>query len=202
MQWTMKTVDKAVWDLIHERQANPTDTDDLLNLLLQRQPTRRARCRSSASATRSRRSCSPGHETTANALAWMWYLLALNPEARDRMLEEVDAVLGDRRPTVDDIPQLPWTTACFQEAMRFYPPAWVIPRTCVEDDVIDGHRIPKGATVVIPMLHDAPRRALLARPRGLRPDALPGRERARAPSLGLRAVRRRASASASGRASR
>ena len=61
-----------------------------------------------------------GHETTANALAWMWYLLALNTDARDRMLAEVDAVLGDRRPTVDDLAQLPWTTACFQEAMRYF----------------------------------------------------------------------------------
>ena len=99
-----------------------------------------------------------GHETTANALTWMWYLLALNTEARDRMLDEIDAVLDGRRPTVDDIPALPWTTACFQEAMRFYPPAWAIPRTAVEEDVIDGHRIPKGATVVIPvhtLHHDA-----------------------------------------------
>ena len=56
-----------------------------------------------------------GHETTANALAWTWYLLALNPDARDRMLAEIDSVLGGRRPTLDDLPQLPWTTACFQE---------------------------------------------------------------------------------------
>ena len=92
-----------------------------------------------------------GHETTANALSWMWYLLALNPEARERMLSEVDAVLGDRRPTVQDIPRLGWTTACFQEAMRMFPPAWIIPRTAVEDDEIDGHRIPHGSTVLIPI---------------------------------------------------
>jgi cytochrome P450 len=158
MQWTMKTVDDAVWDLIHERQANPTEADDLLNLLLHASddegtlPLKRVRDEVTTFML-------AGHETTANALVWMWYLLALNTGARDRMLEEIDTVLGDRRPTVDDIAALPWTTACFQEAMRFYPPAWVIPRTAVEDDVIDGHRIPKGATVVMPVhtLHHDPR---------------------------------------------
>jgi cytochrome P450 len=150
MQYTMKTVDTAVWDLIHERQANPTDTDDLLNLLLRASdeegtlPLRRVRDEVTTFML-------AGHETTANALTWMWYLLALNVDARERMLEEIDVVLHGRRPTVDDIAALPWTTACFQEAMRFFPPAWVIPRTAIEDDEIDGHRIPKGATVVIPI---------------------------------------------------
>jgi cytochrome P450 len=67
-------------------------------------------------------------------------------------------VLGDRRPTIDDVANLRWTTACFQEAMRIFSPAWVIPRKCVQDDVIDGHRIPRGATVLIPinsLHHDA-----------------------------------------------
>ena len=92
-----------------------------------------------------------GHETTANALSWMWYLLALNPDARERMLAEVDEVLSDRRPTFEDVAKLPWTAACFQEAMRVFPPAWVLPRICIEDDVIDGHRIKRGSTILIPI---------------------------------------------------
>lgn len=150
LQWVMRTVDEAVWDVIHDRQEHPTDTDDLLNLLLSaeddagRLPLKRVRDEATTFML-------AGHETTANALAWMWYLLALNADARDRMLAEVDAVVGDRRPTVDDVAHLPWTTACFQEAMRFYPPAWMIPRTAIADDEIDGHRIPKGATVMIPI---------------------------------------------------
>jgi cytochrome P450 len=150
MQWAMRTVDEAIWALVTDRKANPTDGDDLLNLLLAAHederglPLRRVRDEATTFML-------AGHETTANALAWMWYLLALNPDARDRMLAEVDEVLGDRRPTVDDVQALPWTTACFQEAMRYYPPAWVIPRLAIEDDVIDGHRIPKGSKVVIPI---------------------------------------------------
>jgi cytochrome P450 len=81
----------------------------------------------------------------------MWYLLAINSDARERMFAEIDTVLGDRRPTFEDAHKLPWTTACFQEAMRMFSPAWVIPRKCVRDDVIDGHRIPKGSTVLIPI---------------------------------------------------
>lgn len=149
-QWALRTIDKTVWDTIHHRQANPVEVDDLLGLLL-----RASDEEGSLSLKRVRDEATTfmlaGHETTANALAWMWYLLALNTDARDRMLEEVDEVLGRRRPTVGDLRDLPWTTACFQEAMRVFPPAWVIPRQCVKEDVIDGHRIPKGATVMIPV---------------------------------------------------
>jgi cytochrome P450 len=150
--WALKAIDKTVWDTIHHRQANPVDTPDLLGLLLHASDDE-----GSLSLKRVRDEATTfmlaGHETTANALAWMWYLLALNPDARDRMLIEVDTVLEGRRPTVADLRALPWTTACFQEAMRVMPPAWVIPRECVQDDEIDGHRIPKGATVVIPVHH-------------------------------------------------
>jgi len=150
VQWVMHSVDDAVWSLIDERRSNPTDSGDLLNLLLGaedehgRLPLRRVRDEVTTFML-------AGHETTANALAWMWYLLAQNPEARERMLDEVDRVLGARTPSVEDLPDLVWTTACFQEAMRLYPPAWSIPRTAIAEDSIGGHRIPRGATVIIPV---------------------------------------------------
>jgi cytochrome P450 len=146
LQWVSRTVDDAVWGLINDRRANPTDSDDMLNLLLSvdELPLRRVRDEVTTFML-------AGHETTANALAWMWFLLAQHPQARDQLLAEVDDVLGDRRPTVDDIAGLPWTTACFQEAMRVYPPAWAIPRVCVEEDELAGERIPKGATVIVPV---------------------------------------------------
>jgi cytochrome P450 len=147
----MRTVDQMVWDVIHDRQAHPSDAEDVLGLLLsvrdesgETLPLRRVRDEAATFML-------AGHETTANALSWMWYLLALNPDARERMLAEVDAVLGDRRPSFEDVARLPWTAACVQEAMRVYSPAWVVPRLCVEDDVIDGHRIRRGSTVLIPI---------------------------------------------------
>ncbi len=150
VQRVMRTVDESVWDLINDRRANPTEGDDLLNLLLGvddpehgKLPLKRVRDEVTTFML-------AGHETTANALAWMWYLLALNPDARERMLSEVDGLAG-RRPTVEDVRAMPWTNACFQEAMRLFPPAWVIPRVANRDDVIDGHRIPKGSTVIVPI---------------------------------------------------
>ncbi|HEX6390913.1 MAG TPA: cytochrome P450 [Solirubrobacteraceae bacterium] len=153
LQWVMKTVDRSVSEIIEERKAHPSDSPDLLGLLLAQPELTPKRVRDEATTF-----MLAGHETTANALAWTWYLLATNEDARERMLAEVDEVLGGRRPTVADLPQLRWTTACFEEGMRMYPPAWVIPREAVRDDVIDGHRIPKGATVMIPIHaihHDA-----------------------------------------------
>jgi cytochrome P450 len=147
----MRTVDRMVWDVIHGRQAHPSEAEDVLGMLLSVRdergeplPLRRVRDEAATFML-------AGHETTANALSWMWYLLALNPAARDRMLAEVDEVLGDRRPRFEDVARLPWTAACVQEAMRVYSPAWVLPRLCVEDDVIDGHRIRRGSTVLIPI---------------------------------------------------
>ena len=154
----MRTIDEMVWEVIHDRQRHPSDAADLLGLLLSVRdddgrplPLRRVRDETATFML-------AGHETTANAMSWMWYLLALDPDARKRMLDEVDGVLGERRPGFGDVARLPWTTACFQEAMRMYSPAWVIPRRCVADDVIDGHRIARGSTVLIPidaLHHDA-----------------------------------------------
>jgi cytochrome P450 len=74
-----------------------------------------------------------GHETTANAMAWTWYLLAQNPKAEARLHEEVDEVLGGRLPTALDLEQLLYTRAVLAESMRLYPPAWVIGRQAKEE---------------------------------------------------------------------
>jgi cytochrome P450 len=88
-----------------------------------------------------------GHETTANALTWTWYLLSQNPSAEARLHAELDEVLAGRPPSVDDISSLPYTSMVVQESMRLYPPAWIIGRNVVSDDVIGGYRIPAGSTV-------------------------------------------------------
>ncbi|WP_069162726.1 cytochrome P450 [Nocardia altamirensis] len=152
IQKIVRILDGAVWDLVNDRVEHPTDSPDLLNHLLNaadddgRLPLKRVRDESLTFML-------AGHETTANALSWMWYLLALNPDARARLLDEVDTVLQGRTPTAEDIAQLPWTTACFLEAMRYYSPAWAIPRVAVDDDVIDGHHVRKGTAVIIPVHH-------------------------------------------------
>jgi cytochrome P450 len=156
----MHTIDDVVRGIIDDRVANPgSGHDDLLGLLL----AARDEQGEALSHTQVRDEVVTlmlaGHETTANGLAWLWYLLAQNPEARARLDAEVDEVLGGRTPTAADAERLVWTTACFQEAMRLYPPAWVLEREAVVDDELDGYRIPARSTVIFPvyLIHRDPR---------------------------------------------
>ena len=89
-----------------------------------------------------------GHETVASALAWTWHLLANDPGAEAALHAELAAVLGGRPPQVDDLADLRYTQAVFEEALRLYPPAWIITRKALADDEIGGYRIPANALVV------------------------------------------------------
>ncbi|HEU5416515.1 MAG TPA: cytochrome P450 [Streptosporangiaceae bacterium] len=113
-----------------------------------------------------------GHETTAMALTWTLALLSAYPRARQRLEEEVDAVLGDGPA---DPEQLPWTTAVISEAMRLYPPAWTLERTALADDDVCGTHVPAGSMVaVLPyLIHRNP--AVWPNPAGFDPGRfLPG----------------------------
>ena len=90
-----------------------------------------------------------GHDTTANALTWTWYLLSQNPEAEATLHAELDAVLADRTPTVDDLPRLPYTRAVLAESMRLYPPAWIIGRRALADYPVGGYVVPQGGIVIL-----------------------------------------------------
>jgi cytochrome P450 len=92
-----------------------------------------------------------GHETTANALSWLWYLLARHPDAEARLHDEVDRVLGRRMPGFADLAELKWTRMVIDETMRLYPPAHAISRTAIGEDRIGGVRIPPGASISISM---------------------------------------------------
>jgi cytochrome P450 len=91
-----------------------------------------------------------GHETTANTLAWSLALLSAYPAARERLEEELEAILGGRHPAAEDVPQLPWTTAVVAEALRLYPPAWTIERDALADDDVAGIPVPAGSMLAIP----------------------------------------------------
>jgi cytochrome P450 len=90
-----------------------------------------------------------GHETTANALAWAWYLLALHPQAEARLHEELARVLGGRDAAYDDVPALRYTRAVIEEAMRLYPPVPILSRECLGDDVIRDRLVPKGSIMLV-----------------------------------------------------
>ena len=117
-----------------------------------------------------------GHETTANALAWSWHLLGANPEAEAHFHAEIDTVLGGRTPAGEDVAALPYTRGVFAEAMRLFPPAYLIGREPKEDFALGGFRIRRGSVVLLspwlahrdPRFWDAP---LEFRPERWTPDA-------------------------------
>jgi cytochrome P450 len=90
-----------------------------------------------------------GHATIAAALTWIWYLLSTRPECWHRLRAEVGEVLGGRAPAVADLPRLAYTTMVVQEAMRLYPPIYLILRRALADDEVGGYRIPAGANIAL-----------------------------------------------------
>ncbi len=90
-----------------------------------------------------------GHETTANALTWVFYLVSQHPAVASELRDEVRSVLGDRPPTLDDLPRLHYTKMVIKEALRLYPPIWIIERRVIADDAVGGYHLPAGSAVVI-----------------------------------------------------
>jgi cytochrome P450 len=90
-----------------------------------------------------------GHETTANALAWTWYLLSKTPDVWERMRAEVTSVLGDRDPTFEDVPKLKYVRQVIEETMRIYPPVWMFGRRALAEDSLRGFRVPAGSLVAL-----------------------------------------------------
>jgi cytochrome P450 len=88
-----------------------------------------------------------GHETTALTLSWSWLLLAQNPRVEEKLVAEWQRVLAGRTPTAEDLPNLPYTDAVITEAMRVYPPVYLIGREATCDLELGGYRVPRGTTV-------------------------------------------------------
>jgi cytochrome P450 len=148
-RWVQR-LDDTIYRMIESRRASGEDRGDLLSMLLLSQDEEG----SGGMTDRQVRDEAmtlflAGHETTANALAWTWYCLARNPDAERALHDELDRVLGDRDPVPADYPRLPMTEMIFAEAMRLYPPAWIIGRLALEDVTVGGWTIPRGALVIV-----------------------------------------------------
>lgn len=102
---------------------------------------------------------SAGHETSANALAWTFHLLAQHPEVVEKLRKEEEKVLGGKTPTFNDLRQLQYHQQVIEEGMRLYPPAHAVGREAIEEDEIDGVKIPKNGVVFISIfaLHRSPK---------------------------------------------
>jgi cytochrome P450 len=166
-----RVLDRNIDALIHEHRAHPDAHTDLLALLIQ------ARDEETGDALSDRQLRDEvaslyfaGFSSSSNALLWAFYLLAQHPEVMHRLLADIDDVLGDRPPTAEDLPKLPYLQQVLFETLRLYPPIYASVRKVLADDEILGYRIPAGSHVTISahVTHRSPR--LWEEPQRFDPD--------------------------------
>ena len=153
----MAYLDETTYGLIEERRRSGLEGNDLLSMLLN---VRDEEADNPADAVMTDQQVrdeaitlfAAGHETTAVALTWTWYLLATHPDMQARFHAELDDVLGSRPPTLDDLPKLAFTERVLTESMRLYPPIWSTGRMTFEPITLGGYHIPAGAALVAPQL--------------------------------------------------
>jgi cytochrome P450 len=171
----VRYMDQLVFKLIDDRRASGVDPGDLLSMLMQ---ARHDDSGEGMSAQQLRDEVmtifAAGHETTANALAWTFYLLSGHPAVARRLRGELHQALAGRAPRYEDLARLPYTAAVIQEALRLYPPAWVISRSAIGDDVVCGYRVPARSIVVLSPYITHRREASWPNPEGFDPDRFLG----------------------------
>jgi len=154
-------LDAIIYRLIEERRRSGEDRGDLLSMLLLAQDTEGDGGAMTDEQLRDEVMTIflAGHETTANALTWTWYLLSQNPAAEAKLHEEIDRVLDGRLPTFEDVAQLKYTEMVLAESMRLYPPAWAIGRLAMNEFEIAGYMVPAKSLVLMSqfVMHRDPR---------------------------------------------
>jgi cytochrome P450 len=165
----IRRLDEVVYGIIRERRPGE-DRGDLLSVLMLARDDRGAGMSERQIRDEVMTLLLAGHETTALTLTWAFLLLDRNPEARERLEDELEAVLADRTASPEDVPALPFTQAVVNETLRLYPPAYVTGREAVRDTQIGGVRIPKRHIVLISMYatHRDPR--FFTEPDAFRPE--------------------------------
>jgi cytochrome P450 len=156
----VRRLDRLVFGLIAERRREGEgDRPDLLSLLLRARDEDGSRMTERQLRDEVVTLFLAGHETTALALSWTWCLLSRHPDARGSLEGELEEVLGGGSPSVADLPRLRFTEAVVMEALRLYPPAYIIGRETTEDCEIGGFPVPAGTTVFTSpwVLHRDPR---------------------------------------------
>ena len=154
-------IDDIIYRTIKEHRASGDDRGDLLSMLLSAQDEEGGTGGMSDEQVRDEAITLflAGHETTALALTWTWYLLAQHPDIESKLHAELDEVLGDRPPSFEDVPRLKYAEKVFSEVLRLYPPAWLISRTLREEHEIGGYRLaPESVLLISPyVVHRDPR---------------------------------------------
>jgi cytochrome P450 len=155
----VEQLDELIYGIVDERRASGNDTGDLLSMLLHARDEEGDRMSDGQLRDEVMTILLAGHETNALALSWSWYLLAQHPEVEAKLFGELREVLGDRAPTVEDLPRLRYTQMVLKESMRLYPPAWSISREAKEECDIGRYRVPAGTQLFVVqwVIHRDPR---------------------------------------------
>jgi cytochrome P450 len=147
LETAVQQLDGLIYCFIEEHRSAQYERDDLLSTLMAAQGEDGSRMTDQQVRDEVMTLFLAGHETTANLLSWLWYLLSLFPEQEDLLRQEACQVLGGRTPTLADLTSLPYTQQAIKETLRLYPPVWWISRETVEDWKLPEGTIPKGAEV-------------------------------------------------------
>jgi cytochrome P450 len=149
MAQVVRRMDEIIQRFIDERRKTGEDKGDLLSMLLLAQDEDSGQMNDKQVRDEAMTLFGAGHETTAVALTWTWYLLSQYPEVEARLHQELETVLGGRNPTLDDLPRLPYTEMIVKETLRLYPPAFALTRDTIADTEIGGYLVSKGRPVMI-----------------------------------------------------
>lgn len=140
--------DKIILDVISERQLSRKRHDDLLDMLLETKYEDGSGMTDQQLLDEAIILLVAGHETSAVAMSWAWYLIATHPEIEMKLLQSVEESIGNNDPTFEGLRDLGYTLQILEETMRLYPPAWLTDREPVEDDVFEGVRIEKNHDIL------------------------------------------------------
>ena len=147
---SLQALDDLVYGMIKERRAVGEEKDDLLSMLLHASDADTGEAMNDRQLRDEAMTLFlAGHETTANALSWLFYLLSQHTAVTRKLLIEVDTVLQNRVATLDDTANLPYTRLVIDETLRLYPPAWIIGRHTLQPDSLGGADIPADTDVSI-----------------------------------------------------
>jgi cytochrome P450 len=163
-------LDALIYGLIEQRRRDDTEGDDLLYRLISAVDDDGNQMTDVQLRDEVITLFLAGHETTALAIMYAWYLMSDHPWVMKKVHDEVDQVLDGRSPGADDWSELPYTKAVIQETMRLYPPAWIIGREAIEEVDIAGWTIPKGAQILLPQSLIHRDRRWFAQPDLFRPE--------------------------------
>src|SRR5262249_23331072 len=157
---SLRKLDEIIYGFIRRRRQSKEDRGDLLSILLHARDEDDGKAMTDWQVRDEAMTLFlAGHETTALALGWTWFLLAPHPEAEARLVDELRTVLGGRAPTTADLPHLRYTEAIVSESLRILPPVYTIGREAIEDCEIGGFRVPRKTTILMSqwVVHRDPR---------------------------------------------